>query len=313
MVGLAGCFALGCSDAAPLSSNGPRRPATGNGATDEDPLDDGGAPPSRPTDAGASSRPNGSRDGGTSSPGDEDAASPPADGGATSTQGTGGSGGPAGETALKAANGLAYIVHSPTVGAASDPPRGLLVLLHGSSASNYQNFVKNMATVAAKYNLIRASVLAPNGAGWNEGNQTQSAAALHAVVQNDLFKKYNIDPTKVFFSGQSSGGGFLSSHFVPLYGPEYRGGAFFQCGAAKPAVTFAPSDTMRRTFRIHMEITTGDTIWPQSFAQAYAAYTGAGMAVTKDDTKPGGHCQFDQQQIILNRMDAFLASPASAP
>ncbi len=68
----------------------------------------------------------------------------------------------------------------------------------------------------------------------------------------------------------------------------------------------APDAATKQGMKLHFELTTGDTIWPKSFANAVSAYTTAGMSLTKDDTKPGGHCAFDQQQVILDRIGAML-------
>lgn len=271
-----------------------RRSPTGADPADPDPGDvaatspDSGAPKGPASDGGA---------------GTTDSGGP-----ATST-GTKGTGGPTGDNELTSASGLRYQINAPAPGAA---PRGLLVLLHGSTASNYTRFVSMMANVAAQYDLIRVSVLAPNGQGWNEGGQqaqSQAADKLHALIQQDLFPKYDIDTSKILFSGQSSGGGFLSSHFVPLHAKDYRGGAFFQCGAAPPAVTFAPDAQTKSAFKLHFEITSGDPIWPDSYARAVTAYTQAGMTLTKDNTKSGGHCAFDQQAVIVAHIKDVLGLP----
>ena len=215
-----------------------------------------------------------------------------------------GTGGPTGQNTLTSTGGLSYIINAPATPPAT--ASGLLVLLHGSGASNYTQFVGMMATVAAAQNLIRVSVLAPNGQGWNEGNQTSAAELLHNLVQQDLLPKYDIALTRVVFSGQSSGGGFLSTHFLPAHAKDYRGGAFMQCGAAKPVLALAPDAATKAGFKLHFEITTGDTIWPTSYVQSVAAYTAAGMSLTKDDTKPGGHCQFDQQAVIQAHIATIL-------
>lgn len=275
-----------------------RAPGASGGAGDDD--------PSATTSSSSSSSSGGAgvSDGGASSGGPATDAGSGADPNATN-----GTGGPTGPNELTSQGGLRYQIDAPPPGPRA---RGLLVLLHGSSASNYTRMVSMMANVAAQYDLIRVSVLAPNGQGWNEGGQqaqVDAAGKLHALVQQDLYPKYNIDRSRVMFSGQSSGGGFLSSHFVPLHGKDYQGGAFFQCGAAPPAVTFAPDATTKARFRLHFEITTGDTIWPQSYARAVTSYTQAGMSLTKDDTKPGGHCQFDQQAIIQANIKAMLGLP----
>jgi predicted esterase len=222
---------------------------------------------------------------------------------------THGSGGPTGAASLTSAGGLSYLIDAP----AAAGPHGLLVLLHGSTASNYTTFIGMMREVSRRYDLIPVSVLAPNGQGWNEGNQVRAAELLHRLVQEDLFPQYDIDKARVLFSGQSSGGGFLSSNFIPAHAADYRGGAFLQCGAAPPNIAFMPSAETRQGFRLHFEITTGDPIWPDSYAAALRAYGNAQMQFTMDNTKPGGHCQFDQQQVILDHIAFVLDQAAPQP
>ena len=226
-----------------------------------------------------------------------------------SVDSTHGSGGPTGPASLTSAGGLSYLIDAP----AAAGPHGLLVLLHGSTASNYTTFIGMMRDVSRRYDLIPVSVLAPNGQGWNEGNQVRAAELLHRLVQEDLFPRYDVDKARVLFSGQSSGGGFLSSNFIPAHAGDYRGGAFLQCGAAPPNIAFMPSADTRQDFRMHFEITTGDPIWPDSYAAALRAYGTAQMQFTMDNTKPGGHCQFDQQQVILDHIDFVLNQPAPQP
>jgi predicted esterase len=222
---------------------------------------------------------------------------------------THGSGGVVGPADLTSSRGLSYKIDAP----AGDSPHGLLVLLHGSTASNYENFIGLMRDVAAEYDLIPVSVLAPNGQGWNEGDQVRAAELLHQLVQEDLLPRYDIEKRRVLFSGQSSGGGFLASNFIPAHAQDYQGGAFLQCGAAPPNIAFMPTAETRQQFRMHFEITTEDPIWPEYYAAAIAAYGSAQMQFTMDNTKPGGHCAFDQQQVILDHIDFVLGSAAAAP
>jgi predicted esterase len=230
------------------------------------------------------------------------AAPAPVDAGASTVVSTRGSGGTLEPVELTSTRGLRYRIDAPE-GAG---PHGLLVLLHGSTASNYENFVPMMQDVAARYDLIPVSVLAPNGQGWNEGNQVTAAELLHALVQEDLYTQYDIDTSRVLFSGQSSGGGFLASNFVPAHAADYVGGALFQCGAAPPNIPFSPDAETRESFRLHFELTTGDPIWPESYAAALVAYREVDMQLSEDSTKPGGHCQFDQQQVILDHIEFLL-------
>jgi hypothetical protein len=222
--------------------------------------------------------------------------------------GTGGSGGPVGPAELVSTGGLSYLIDAP----AGATPRGLLILLHGSTASNYENFIRLMRDVASEYDLIPVSVLAPNGQGWNEGDQVRAAELLHRLIQEDLYTLYNVDTSRVLFSGQSSGGGFLASNFIPAHAQDYQGGAFLQCGAAPPNIPFEPTPATRQNFRLHFEITTDDPIWPEYYALAISAYTDAQMQLSMDNTKPGGHCQFDQQQVILDHIDFVLGAAASS-
>ena len=79
-----------------------------------------------------------------------------------------------------------------------------------------------------------------------------------------MLTKYNIDKKRIYFSGQSSGAGFLSSHFIPLHGNDYQGGAFMQCGGSRPALRINPSDQFKNNFKLHFEITVLDLNWKAS-------------------------------------------------
>jgi predicted esterase len=207
---------------------------------------------------------------------------------------------------LRSGSGLRFIISVPEDNQANVKAHGLLVLLHGSGASNYNNFVRMMSGIQQEQGLILVSVLAPNGRGWNEGGEQRAADQLHELIQRDIFPKYNVDKKRVLFSGQSSGGGFLGSNFVAQHAKDYKGGAFLQCGAEAPRVVFTPDDATKRNFRLHLEITNRDPIWPRQYAQALKAYGDAGLQISHDESKPGGHCAFDQQQVIRDHIDFVL-------
>lgn len=298
VLALASAVSITACSAEPDGTIGVKKPSktkTPKGTTDDgDPADKAddspGGTTTPPADPGTGTP--------STKPGEGDPGTTPA---VKSSKGTGG---PTGQSELKSGGGLSYIINVPTT--AATKPRGLLVLLHGSTASNYREFIGMMATVAQQQDFIRVSILAPNGQGWNEGNQTTAADLLNKAIQQDILTKYDINLSRIVFSGQSSGGGFLSSYFLPLYAKNYQGGAFMQCGAAPPVPQFAPDATTKSGFKLHFEITTGDPIWPQSYAQAVSAYTNAGMTLTKDNTKPGGHCAFDQQAVIQAHIASIL-------
>jgi hypothetical protein len=218
---------------------------------------------------------------------------------------TRGSGGVTQTQEVRSRSGGRYWVYVPPV-ADQTNGYGLLVLLHGSSASSYREFIQMMSRLAQNYRMIAISILAPNGSGWNEGNLQNNATFINELIQKEIFTSYNIDRRRVIFSGQSSGGGFLGSHFVPMFGENYQGGAFLQCGAQPPAGNFRPSLQMQQNFKLHMEITTSDGIWESYFQQAARSYQQAGIQVTTGTNRPGGHCQFDQSEIIAGQIQKFL-------
>ena len=183
---------------------------------------------------------------------------------------------------------------------------GLLILLHGSQRSSYDRFPNEMAAVAGENGLVPVSVLAPNGQGWNEGGEIAAADSLHQLIQEHFYKQYNIDKRKIFFSGQSSGGGFLSTHFVAKYGHLYQGGAFMQCGMQPPRINIETSDGFKERFKLHFEITRSDPIWLSEFGPSVQAYQNQGYDVTYDNSKNGGHCQFSQPGIIQANIGRML-------
>jgi hypothetical protein len=119
------------------------------------------------------------------------------------------------------------------------------------------------------------------------------------LIQNTIYKSYNIDTRNIIFSGQSSGAGFLASHFIVGFGYKYQGGAFMLCGGSRPVERIQKlSQDYLRKFKLHFEITTNDGIWERSFFPAIQDYKNAGFTLTSNSNKPGGHCNFDQAQII---------------
>jgi predicted esterase len=186
---------------------------------------------------------------------------------------------------------------------------GLLVFLHGSTASNYAEFAQANAQVAQQNGLMSVSVLAPNGQGWNETDGREAAKYLDDLIEGKLFKEYNIDRRKIFFHGQSSGAGFLSSHFVAMYGKNFGGGALMLCGASRPEVNVEVNDAMKAGFRLYYDLTTNDEIWTDRLVPSIEAYRAAGLKVestSEGQQKPGGHCQFDQQQILSEKIPEIL-------
>jgi len=116
--------------------------------------------------------------------------------------------------------------HAPPVGAAvCARSEGLFVHEQGVTSSGRAASAASPLSAAfihaftrqpsfARHWTIPVSVLAPNGQGWNEGNQERAAELLHRLIQEDLYRLYDVDETRVLFSGQSSGGGFLASNFI---------------------------------------------------------------------------------------------------
>ena|GEM_PF-1572944 len=221
----------------------------------------------------------------------------------TQTYLTNGSGGQTGTQELTSQTRLRYIVSAPV----GNQPRGLLVTLHGSSASSYREFPRMMQSAMQQHNLMLVSVLAPNGSGWNEGGEQQAAGQLDSLIRNEIFRAYNIDTRKVFFSGQSSGAGFLATHFVALHGQNYQGGAFLLCGCQPPRVNIAVTPAMRTNFKMYIELTTSDGNWDQYLTPTANAYRQAGIGVEAVREKPGGHCDFDQGEIVRLNLARMLA------
>jgi hypothetical protein len=215
---------------------------------------------------------------------------------------TNGSGGPTGGQEQTSQSRLRYIVSAP----AGNQPRGLLVTLHGSSASSYREFPRMMQSAMQQHNLMLVSVLAPNGSGWNEGGEQQAANSLDSLIRNEIFRGYNIDTRKVFFSGQSSGAGFLATHFVAMHGQNYQGGAFLLCGCQPPQVNIAVTPAMRTNFKMYIELTTNDGIWDRFQQSTADAYRQAGVSVESIRNRPGGHCDFNQGEIVRLNLGRML-------
>jgi hypothetical protein len=223
-------------------------------------------------------------------------ATPPA----TNPNASNGRGGQAGEQVVRFSDSgnvsSSYKINAPA-DAASGKVYGLHIHLHGDGADGYQKFPNK----EMRQDLIGVAIRSPNDDAWGREYGVEHARYVDELIQKDILSKYNIDRSRIYFSGVSGGAYFLSGHFIPLLGAKYNSGAMLLCGGMKPQVRFAQPE-MLKTFRIHWEVTNGERSDIRQSINAgltdyKAALTAQGVAentiMTTNFEGAGGHCVFD--------------------
>lgn len=191
-------------------------------------------------------------------------------------------------------------------------PHGLLVYLHGDGGNDYTNewIFAPIAKLAHTHKLIAVSVLSPNnGTAWYQGPQT-NAYFLHKLLEDKIFKDYNIDTTRIYFTGSSGGSQFLTGIFVPKYATTYGGGAFPTCGGADiyNFIDYKISDYMKEHFKIYYYTQARDFLYPQ-VVKSKATYSSLGMKVSGEFPNncrtSRCHCEFNLTEVMVKAMNFF--------
>jgi hypothetical protein len=169
---------------------------------------------------------------------------------------------------------------------------GLNIHLHGDGGGDYRWLFEDNVRFGLQHGLIGVVVLAPNPERRWYRQGEQNALFLHELVQNEIAKKYNIDLSRIYFSGVSGGSQFLTGQFIPLYGKRYRSGAVMLCGG--------PANWLRRldmeeadinAFRLSWFATAGDFLLDQ-VEEGIQYYRSRGFPVTSEILPTGSHCSF---------------------
>jgi hypothetical protein len=242
--------------------------------------------------------------GNSTTPGSQDTL----DVGSISTAGAGGRSGRFEET-FKAANGMTS-KYRMAVPADAGPAKayGLLIYLHGDGAGDYREdwIFDPLEKLGLEKNLMMVSVLSPDG-----GNQWYSdgpghAAYVHSLIQDELYKKYNVDKRHIYLTGSSGGSQFLTGSFVPLYGVNYSGGAMPTCGgAANWEDEMKSSPEFLKNFRLFFYTQTFDSLYSQ-VKKAITYYKGKGLTVYSETPAGGRHCGFDTEMAVRKGLDLIM-------
>lgn len=191
-------------------------------------------------------------------------------------------------------------------------PHGLLIYLHGDGGKDYTNdyIFSPLVKIAHEHKLIAMSVLSPNnGTAWYQGPQT-NAYFLHQLLETKIFKDYNIDTSRIYFTGSSGGSQFLTGIFVPKYVGNYGGGAFPSCGGADiyNFIEYKITDHMKEHFKLYYHTQTGDFLYPQ-VRNSIARYKSLGMQVSGEFpttcSSSRCHCEFNLAEVMIKAINYF--------
>lgn len=188
---------------------------------------------------------------------------------------------------------------------------GMLVYLHGDGAGDYNSFWNSTKQIASRHNMIAVHVLSPTGnengrSWWISGDS--NADFLNTLLNERILKLYNIDKSRVVFSGQSGGPTFLTGTWMNKYAQQFGGGAVLMCGGLlSTRTTMAASNEWRRYFKLRIETTSSDFLNSGAHG-AQQRFEGYGMDVQLATHGAGTHCHFDQPpaEILEQRISEFM-------
>lgn len=179
---------------------------------------------------------------------------------------------------------------------------GMLVYLHGDGAWDYEGFWRSSKEIAFRHDLIAVHVQAPTSSGagrswWIAGDA--NAEYLNALLHERILRLYNINKSRVIFSGKSGGPTFMTGTWMNRYMQQFAGGAVLMCGGMLHTNTrMEAAADWRRAFKVRIETSSGDFLnsGAHSALQRYEQY---GMDVQLTTHGSGGHCSFDRTPAAI--------------
>jgi hypothetical protein len=224
----------------------------------------------------------------------DDVIAPDTGSGVSTGSGSGGAGGRTGtfEDRFTASNGKSSTWKTTIPDDAASKTYGLNIYLHGDGGGDYTWVFDGNVRSSKKLGLIGVVVMAPNAERrwYNDG--MANARFLDELIQNEILKKYNIDRTRIYFTGTSGGSQFLGGQFIPTYGSKYNSGALLLCGGPKNWLgSIQSTPEFVRKFKFYWYAGTGDFLYDQITA-GMSYYKGLGMQVDSEMIPGGSHCEF---------------------
>lgn len=192
-----------------------------------------------------------------------------------------------------------------------EKPSGLLIYLHGDGGHDYKSYWPGIVRLGRKHNLIPVAVLSPNsGSAWYRNGKAH-ADFLHALIQTKLYREYNIDKSKIYFTGMSGGPQFLTGIFLPAHGNNYQGGAIPMCGGGGPIGygsyirNWKPSQTFKENFKMFYYTGTADFLYNQA-VDSSKHYKNLGVNV-QTEWMPGiAHCKFNYETALTKLLPLVM-------
>lgn len=227
-------------------------------------------------------------------------------------------------------------------------PIGLVLNFHGDGAYGFNNPNSTYSLdadgdagtvkVARDYNMITVSILTPDRATgdytwwWRGANY---ADFVYALV-NNLYTKYDVDKTRIWFDGYSGGAQFITQYYVSEYGGSgqfenggalmFGGGDTPQSGDPQPGTVNPIPDSVKQNFRMWWGAGTkdlADRYWNGGLdsAQKGEAYYRSIGFVNTSHYYPEGWCHdtsstcqsFEYQFAPYLRQQLSLAYPQTSP
>lgn len=136
-------------------------------------------------------------------------------------------------------------------------PVGLVLHMHGDGGWDFKNpddMIEGVSKSAAKHDLITISMFTPDKktVTWYEDGDA-NGKWIRALLEQQIYKQYNIDRNRVWLIGYSGGSTFMSNYFLRQQSSLFCGGAamFFGGGGDFGRKSTPIAASFKKSFRMH--------------------------------------------------------------
>ena len=188
---------------------------------------------------------------------------------------------------------------------------GLLIYLHGDGGKDYNWFFPKVREVAAKYDLIPVAIMSPtsnvNGPSW-WWDADPNAVFLDHLLKAQFIRRFNIDRSRIIFTGASGGPTFMNGPWLRYYASQYRGGAVLFCGGlVQTGLPYRATYGFRENFKLAYYTGTKDFLLGGTKA-AVEYYRTHGLQATEEYPEGIDHCAFApyMNRLLDERIEKIL-------
>lgn len=198
-------------------------------------------------------------------------------------------------------------------------PVGVVFQFHGDGGYEFKNpsyKLPSLNKVVKDQNMIFVSMKAPNSQNVWWDNVDANGDYARSLIENEIYKKYNLDKSKAWMVGYSGGAEFIAYEMMEEQSDLFAGGGalMFGGGGAPRGFTNTPSDNLKKNFNMiwHVGLDDGmgnsDPGWSalDDAKKGYEFYKSQGFEKANLETPVGiDHFEYNEPKVFSERLSAF--------